>query len=169
MEVKASLKHARMSAQKVRLVIDVVRGLSVEAALAQLKFMNKLAAEPVSKLVKSAIANAENTYSLEKSNLMIKEIRADEGVTLKRWRPRAHGRATAIRKRGCHIHLVLKEIKETGKHEKKVVKTEEPVKLEKLAKEGEKANKVTAKIEKDKSKKVVSAPEKAKIFRRKAG
>ncbi len=168
MEVKASLKHAKMSAQKMRLVIDVVRGLSVEAALAQLKFMNKLAAEPVAKLIRSAIANAENTYSLERSNLMIQEIRADEGVTLKRWMPRAHGRATAIRKRGCHIHLILKEIKETGKHEKKVVKTEEPVKLEKLAKDGEKASKVTTKIEKERGK-AVSAPEKAKIFRRKAG
>ena len=169
MEVKASLKHLRMSAQKTRLVVDVVRGLTVEAALDQLRFINKRAAEPVAKLIKSALANAENTYSLEKSNLMIKEIRVDEGVTLKRWMPRAHGRATAIRKRGCHINLILKEIKDSGKKEKKVVAAEEPVKLEKLAKEGEKAAKVTSKIEKEKGHKQVNAPEKTKIFRRKAG
>lgn len=168
MEVKASLKHLRMSAQKVRLVIDIVRKMPVEAALDQLKFINKKAAIPVRKLIKSAIANAVNTYDLDKSNLLIREIRADEGVTLKRWMPRAHGRASAIRKRGCHVNVTLAEIKESGKKEKKVVKTEEPVKLEKLVKEGEKAAKVTAKVEKDKGKKV-AAPEKAKMFRRKAG
>ena len=168
MEVKASLKHLRMSAQKVRLVIDVVRKMPVVAALDQLKFVNKKACLPVSKLIKSAIANAVNTYELDKNNLFIKEIRADEGVTLKRWMPRAHGRASAIRKRGCHINVTLGEIKESGKKEKKVVKTAEPVKLEKLAKEGEKAAKMTAKPEKAGAKQTV-APEKAKIFRRKAG
>lgn len=169
MEVKASLKHLRMSAQKVRLVIDVIRKMPVEAALNQLRFINKSACLPVAKLIKSAIANAENTYSLDKSNLFISEIRADEAVTMKRWMPRAHGRATSIRKRGCHINLVLKEIKESGQHAKKVVEVAEPVKLEKLAKDGEKAAKVNAaKVEKDKGKKV-AAPEKAKMFRRKAG
>ncbi|MFA6513705.1 MAG: 50S ribosomal protein L22 [Patescibacteria group bacterium] len=168
MEVKASLKHLRMSAQKVRLVIDVVRKMPVEAALDQLKFINKKAAIPVRKLIKSAIANAVNTYDLDKTNLLIREIKADEGVTLKRWMPRAHGRASAIRKRGCHINVILAEIKDSGKKEKKVVKTEEPVKLEKLVKEGEKAAKVAGKMEKDKTKKA-AAPEKAKMFRRKAG
>jgi large subunit ribosomal protein L22 len=168
MEVKASLNHLRMSAQKVRLVIDVVRKMPVEAALDQLKFINKKASIPVRKLIKSAIANAVNTYDLDKSNLLIKEIRADEGVTLKRWMPRAHGRASAIRKRGCHVNVTLAEIKESGKKEKKVVKTEEPVKLEKLVKEGEKAAKVAGKMDKDKTKQV-AAPEKAKMFRRKAG
>lgn len=172
MEVKASVKHLRMSAQKVRLVLDVVRGMEVQTALDQLKFINKLATAPVEKLIKSAIASAENTYSLEKSNLMIAEIRADEGVTLKRWMPRAHGRATSIRKRACHISLVLKEIKDSGAKAKKEVKLEEPVKLEQLVKDSEKGTKnktaKTAKVEKETSKKV-SAPEKAKMFRRKAG
>lgn len=168
MEVKASLKHLRMSAQKVRLILDIVRKMPVVAALDQLRFINKRASLPVAKLIKSAIANAENTYSLEKSNLFIKEVRADEAVTMKRWMPRAHGRATSIRKRGCHITLVLKEIQDSGKHEKKVVQVAEPVKLEKLAKEGEKAvSKVT---KTDKSKVAAAAPEKkAKMFRRKAG
>lgn len=168
MEVKASLKNLRMSPRKIRLVIDVIRKMPVEAALDQLRFVNKLAAEPIAKLVKSAIANAENTYSLERDNLYIKEIRSDEGVMLKRWMPRAHGRATSIRKRGCHLSLVLGEIKESGKKEAKVVKAADPVKLEKLAKEGETtAQKVAAKAEKEKGKK--AAGEKTKMFRRKAG
>jgi large subunit ribosomal protein L22 len=168
MEVKANLKHLRMSPRKIRLVIDVVRKMPVETALDQLRFMNKLAAEPVAKLIMSAIANGENTYSLERSNLYIKEVRSDEGVMLKRWMPRAHGRACSIRKRGCHLSLVLGEIKESGKKEAKVVKAADPVKLEKLAKEGENATqKMAAKTEREKGKK--AAGEKTKMFRRKAG
>ena len=74
MEVKASLKHLRMSAQKVRLVIDIVRKMPVVSALDQLKFVNKKACLPVRKLIKSAIANAVNTYELDKNNLFIQEI-----------------------------------------------------------------------------------------------
>lgn len=171
MEVKASLKHLKMSAQKVRLVIDVVRKLPVETALQQLKFINKQAALPVAKLIKSAIANAENTYNLNRNNLMIASIKADEGVTMKRWMPKAHGRATVIRKRGSHIHLVLKEIKESAKVEKKKVDVAEPVKLEKLVKEGEKGAKAVAKTDKEAAKKgaPTAMPEKPKVFRRKAG
>lgn len=168
MEVKASLKHLRMSASKVRLVIDVIRKMPVSEALDQLKFINKLAAVSVAKLIRSAIANAENTYHLEKANLFIKEIYSDEGVTLKRWMPRAHGRATEIKKRGCHINLTLAEIKVSGKGVKKEIKVAEPVKLEKLVKESEKmGTKGTAKLEKEKGKK--AAGEKTKMFRRKAG
>ena len=168
MEVKASLKHLRMSARKIRLVIDVVRKMPVNAALDQLKFNNKKASLPVIKLIKSAVANAVNTYSLEKDNLYIKEIKSDEGVTLKRWMPTAHGRATAIRKRGCHVDVVLAEIKESAtKKEKKVVAVAEPVKLEKLVKEGEKAALKTTETKVDGKKNKIA--EKAKMFRRKAG
>ena len=142
MEVKASLKHLRMSPRKARLVIDVIRKMSVNTALDQLKFINKKATDPIASLVKSAIANAVNTYSLEVDNLYIKEIRSDEGVMLKRWMPRAHGRATSIRKRGCHLNIILAEIKESGKKEKKVVKAADPVKLEKLAADSAKTTKV---------------------------
>ncbi len=154
MEVKASLKHLRMSPRKIRLVIDVVRKMPVLAALDQLKFINKKAADPIAKLLRSAIANAQNTYSLSDDNLYIKEIRSDEGVMLKRWMPRAHGRATSIRKRGCHLSLVLAEIKESGKKEKKVVKAADPVKLDKLAKEA--AGKAKKSVKEPKSKKVSS-------------
>jgi large subunit ribosomal protein L22 len=168
MEVKASLKHLRMSPRKIRLVIDVIRKMPVDTALDQLRFINKLAAEPVAKLIKSAIANAISVYNLERGNLYIKEIRSDEGVMLKRWMPRAQGRATSIRKRGCHLNLTLAEIKDSGKREKKVVTAAEPMKLEKLAKESEKATKSsTSKAERDQVKK--AAGEKTKMFRRKAG
>jgi large subunit ribosomal protein L22 len=149
MEVKASLKHLRMSPRKIRLVIDVIRKMPVTAALDQLRFINKLAAEPLAKLIKSAIANAENTFNLQRDNLYIKEIRSDEGVMLKRWMPRAHGRATSIRKRGCHVYLVLAEIKVSGQTAKKVVKIADPVKLEKLAQDGEKALAKTVKAKKE--------------------
>ncbi|MCX6798136.1 MAG: 50S ribosomal protein L22, partial [Candidatus Falkowbacteria bacterium] len=118
MEIKANLNHLRMSPRKVRLVIDVVRLMPVVAALDQLKFINKKATEPVAKLLNSAIANAVNTYNLEKSNLYIKTITSSEGVMLKRWFPRAHGRATSIRKRGCHLGIVLDEITPSGKASK---------------------------------------------------
>lgn len=155
MEVKASLNHLRMSPRKVRLVIDVIRKMPVLLALDQLKFINKKATEPIARLLKSAIANGVNTYSLVDSNLYIKEIRSDEGVMLKRWMPRAHGRATSIRKRGCHLNIVLAEIKESGQKEKKVVKAADPVKLEKLAKEGLKA----AKAKKDQKELKTKKPE----------
>ena len=166
MEIKASLKNLRMSAQKTRLVVDVVRKLPVLEALDQLKFVNKLAAKPIADLIKSGIANAENTYNLDKANLFIKEIKVDEGFTLKRWMPRAHGRATSIRKRGCHVTLKLAEIKASEKIEKKTTKVEEPVKLDKMVKESEKV--VTDKKAQDKKVKMASG-EKARMFRRKAG
>lgn len=139
MEIKASLNHLRMSPRKARLVLDVVRGLPVDKALEQLQFINKLAAEPILKLVNSGIANAEHNFNLEKSNLYIKEIKADGGMTIKRWMPRAHGRATTIRKRSCHITLVLGELVASGKKEARKVKVEAPVKLEQIVAEAEKS------------------------------
>lgn len=177
MEIKASLNDLRMSPRKVRLVIDLIRKMPVDAALAQLKFTNKKATEPIAKMIESAIANGVNTYGLDRSNLFIKEIRSDEGTTLKRWMPKAHGRATVIRKRGAHVKVVLGEIVDSGKHEKKAVKVEAPVKLEDLAKEADKTSKATVKKESEekkvsKAKTKGAAPEKgfaAKMFNRKVG
>jgi large subunit ribosomal protein L22 len=141
MEIKASVKHLRMSPRKVRLVVDVIRKMPIEQALEQLRFLNKKATEPVAKLLKTAVADAEHNFNLDRKNLMIKEIKVDEGLTLKRWMPRAHGRATKIRKRACHINLVLAEIVVSGKKETRKVKAEDPVKLEQIVAEAEKANK----------------------------
>lgn len=107
MEVKAKARYIRMSPRKVRLVVDLIRGLNVQEAKAQLSFSKKAAAEPVLKLLNSAIANATHNFNMEASDLYVKTITADGGPTLKRWRPRAFGRAGAIRKRTSHINIVL--------------------------------------------------------------
>jgi len=126
MEVSAKLRFLRMSPRKVRLVVDLVRGLDTTKAEHQLQFMNKRAARPVLKLLQSAIANAENNNKLKKENLFIKKITVDQGPTLKRWRPRAFGRAATILKRSSHITIILceKEVvkKSTAKGEKEARK-----------------------------------------------
>jgi len=109
MEIKAKLKFVRMSPRKTRWVIDLVRGLNVDEAADQLRFMSKAAAVPVLKLLNSGIANAVNNFKLKKENLYIKAITVDGGPVLKRWRARAFGRAAPIRKRSAHINLVLGE------------------------------------------------------------
>ena len=119
MQVTAKLRHLRMSPRKVRLVADTIRGLDVEVVENQLSFMNKKAALPMLKLLKSAIANAENNFKLKKNNLYISELRVDEGPTLKRWMPRAMGRATPVNKRTSHISIVLNEKVESKKLEDK--------------------------------------------------
>jgi len=107
MEIKAQLKHLRMSPRKVRLVANLLKNMSVAKAENQLKFLPKRATEPLLKLLKSAAANAENNLNLKKGNLYISRISVDGGPVLKRMRPRAFGRAAQILKRTSHIDLVL--------------------------------------------------------------
>jgi large subunit ribosomal protein L22 len=103
MEVAARLKGARISAQKARLVADQVRGMPVEQALSLLEFSPKKAAHLVKKVLDSAIANAENNEGADVDELKVSSIYVDEGMTMKRLRPRAKGRADRILKRTCHI------------------------------------------------------------------
>ena len=103
MEVAARLKGAQISAQKARLVADQVRGMPVEEALSLLEFSPKKAAHIVRKLLDSAIANAENNEGADVDELKVSSIYVDEGMTMKRLRPRAKGRADRILKRSCHI------------------------------------------------------------------
>ena len=105
MEVAARLKGAQISAQKARLVADQVRGMPVEEALNLLEFSPKKAAHIVKKLLDSAIANAENNEGADVDELKVSSIFVDEGMTMKRLRPRAKGRADRILKRSCHITL----------------------------------------------------------------
>ena len=105
MEVAARLKGARISAQKARLVADQVRGRPVEEALSLLEFSNKKAAHIVRKVLNSAIANAENNEGADVDELKVSSIFVDEGMTMKRIRPRAKGRADRIFKRSCHITI----------------------------------------------------------------
>ena len=109
MESRASLKHARISARKVKIVIDLIRNKPVGEALAILKLTPKGAAPIVEKLLNSAIANAENNHNMDVTKLYVSEIFANQGPTLKRIMPRAQGRAFRIRKRTSHITVVLKE------------------------------------------------------------
>ncbi len=107
----AKAKYIRISSSKVRIVIDLIRGKQVSEAIAILEATPKAACEPVMKVLKSAIANAENNMELAADTLFVAEIFADMGPTLRRYRPRAQGRATRIRKRTSHITVILDEMK----------------------------------------------------------
>ncbi|MBW1786493.1 MAG: 50S ribosomal protein L22 [Deltaproteobacteria bacterium] len=109
METRAVAKYARISPRKVRLVMDQLRGMKVEDATNRLAFAPQKGARIVKKLIDSAVANAEQNANADVDALYIKRIYADEGPTLKRWRPRALGRASRIRKRSSHLTVVLDE------------------------------------------------------------
>ena len=109
MEVKASLTNARVGAQKARLVVDLVRGKNVNEAIKTLTFLNKKTAGMVKKLIESAVANAEYKRVMDIDNLYVKAIWVDQGPVLKRFRPRAQGRAFGVRKKTSHINVVLEE------------------------------------------------------------
>lgn len=141
MQINAKARYIRMSPKKIRLILDVIRGMDVALALQQLNFINKTAVLPVKKLLDSAIANATHNFGLDKANLFIKKITADDGPTLKRWKPRAFGRATPIRKRMAHIMIVLEEKVPSKEIKKRTEKLEAPVKLEELMKAGVKVEK----------------------------
>jgi large subunit ribosomal protein L22 len=112
MKVRAQAKYVRQSPYKVRRVLDLVRGLPVQEAEDLLRLASRGATEPITKVLKSAVANAEHNYALDADDLVVAEAYADEGPTLKRYRPRARGRATRIRKRTSHITIVVSDMNE---------------------------------------------------------
>lgn len=105
----AELRYARISARKVKIVIDLIREKNAREAIATLKYTNKAAAPMVEKLLKSAIANAVNNNGMDETKLYVAEICANQGPTMKRIMPKAKGTADRIRKRSSHIKIVLKE------------------------------------------------------------
>ncbi|MBN1382217.1 MAG: 50S ribosomal protein L22 [Deltaproteobacteria bacterium] len=109
MEAKAVAKYIRMSPQKVRLVVDLIRGKNIEDAQKVLKFTRKYAAGVVEKTLNSAVANARQNPNIDEDILYVKEIYVDQGPSLKRWRARAQGRAASIKKRTSHVTVVLDE------------------------------------------------------------
>jgi large subunit ribosomal protein L22 len=109
MEARAVSRHLRIAPRKIRLVADVVRGKPVGEALSILQLMPKKGARLVSKTLKSVVANAENTQSVDVDRLYIKRIAVDGGATARRFLPRAHGRATVLRKRTSHLTVVVDE------------------------------------------------------------
>ena len=110
LEATATLRFARISARKVKIVADLIRGKNVDEALAIVKFTPKASSEIIEKLLKSAIANAENNHGMNRGSLVISEIYANQGPTMKRIRPAAKGSATRIRKRTSHITIKLREV-----------------------------------------------------------
>ena len=111
-QVRATAKYVRMAPRQVRMVVDEIRNKSVEQALEALQFSTRAAAEPVAKVVRSAVANAENNNNLRADNLVIAAAYVDEGPTLKRIRPRAKGSASRINKRTSHITVIVAPRKE---------------------------------------------------------
>lgn len=109
LQAKATLKYARISSRKVKIVADLIREKDVNEALAIVKFTPKASSAIIEKLLKSAIANAENNHGMKHENLYVAEIYANQGPTLRRIRPAAKGSAVRIRKRTSHITIVLKE------------------------------------------------------------
>jgi large subunit ribosomal protein L22 len=103
----AVARFVRVAPQKARRVVDLVRGAGVDDALATLRFAPQAASEPVYKLIASAVSNAEGGEGLERGSLVVSKAMVDEGPTLKRWRPRAQGRASRINKRTSHITVVV--------------------------------------------------------------
>ncbi len=109
-EITAKLKHLRIAPRKVRKIADLIRGKNAKVSLAQLGFMAQRSVAPLKKLLQSAMANARNNFSIkDDSGLFVKEIKVDEGPVLKRFMPRAFGRATTLRKRTSHISIILED------------------------------------------------------------
>ena len=109
-EAKAVAKYIRIAPRKLRIVINLIRGKSVAEAKAILAFTPKAASEPVLKVLNSAVANAENNLDMSADQLFVAEVFANQGPTLKRFRPRAQGRASRIRKRTSHITVILDKV-----------------------------------------------------------
>ena len=112
MEARAKATFERIAPRKVKIVLDLIRNKPADEAMAILKFTPKAACEPVAKLLKSAVANAENNFDMDVTRLYVAECSVSQGPTLKRIRPRAHGRAYRINKKTSHINLVLRETEE---------------------------------------------------------
>ena len=110
MEARAKATFERIAPRKVKIVLDLIRNKPADEAMAILKFTPKAACEPVAKLLKSAVANAENNFDMDVTRLYVAECSVSQGPTLKRIRPRDHGKAFRINKKTSHINLVLKEM-----------------------------------------------------------
>jgi large subunit ribosomal protein L22 len=124
--VRAQVKYIRTSAYKAREVLDLIRGKDVERAAEILQFSERDAAQVIRKCLMSAIANAEHNDGIPGDELFVSACYADEGVTIKRWRPRARGRATRIRKRTCHITVIVSRMSETDLERKRAKEATRP-------------------------------------------
>jgi large subunit ribosomal protein L22 len=124
--VRAQAKWVRTSARKARVVLDHIRGRSVPEARTILAFTPRAAATDIEKVLRSAVANAEANHGLDGDELVVEAAYADEGPTLKRWKPRARGRVNRLRKRTCHVTLVLAEVPEQSTRRRQRKQAETP-------------------------------------------
>ena len=163
MEIKAKLNYLRTAPRKVRLIADLIRGLNIKEAEIQLRFNSNKVANPLLKLLNSAVANAKNSFNVEKESLFIKSIKINQGPPFKRWRAASRGRAMPVLKKTSHVDLVLGTKKGIKIEKKKETKSEikEEIKEETKPKISKRAPK---KIEKTKGVKGLAK----KVFRRKA-
>lgn len=123
--MQATLKRYRQAPRKVRLVSDMVKGKRVSQALTELEFLTKKASDPLAKLIQSAVANArQKDESASADNLIVENITVDKGITFKRYKPRARGRATAIHKETSHVTVTLSEAGESSKTKKEAKASE---------------------------------------------
>lgn len=147
MKVTAHLRNLRIAPRKVRLVADLVRGKKAEDAVVELRMQSKKAAEPVRKLIESAMANAEHNNKLNPSELVISEIFVNDAITMKRYMPRAFGRASELRKRGSHITVSVSPVEGSKIVEKTPAKKEEVKKESKTVAKKSTAKKAVKKSE----------------------
>lgn len=127
MEVKSEAKYIRMSPRKIRLAADLVRKMPLDSALIELSANTKRAAKPILKVLKSAIADAENNFKLKKENLYLKSIEVGQGMAFKRWHAVSRGMAHGYKKMTSHIKVVLAEKEKLAGKAAKVKKEEKPV------------------------------------------
>ena len=123
--VRAQARWVRMSARKARLVLDLIRGRTVPEARTVLAFTPRAAAREIDRVLASAVANAESAHGLDGDELVVLEAYADEGPTLKRWRARARGRVNRIKKRTCHITVVVAAVEEPRRKRPQATTTEQ--------------------------------------------
>lgn len=169
MEIKSSLKYLRISPRKVRLTAGLIKGLPVVVAEANLRHAANRSAGAMLKLLKSAVANAENNFRLEKSNLLVKNARVDEGPAFKRWRPRARGSAAPIRKRTSHVYLTLQDKKDQKAPAAKETSPKSALKKSAPKKANGKKNAAAKRPRFQKEEKILKqSAKKQKVFRRKA-
>lgn len=165
----AKLNYLRIAPRKVRLIASSIKGLLVSEAEAQLLLSSRKAAEPIVKLLRSAIANAKNSQQLDSAKLFIKEIRVDQGPVLKRFMPRAMGRATSIHKKSSHITLIIAESEKPKESRFKITKRERVTKTVRAKQSKTLKDKD---MSKPKAEEVAKPPQKQgfikRIFRRKA-
>lgn len=187
-KVTAKLNSIRIAPRKTRLVVDMIKGLSASEAINQLETTIKRSAPEIKKLVESAVSNAENNFGFDKTNLYISDARVEAGATMKRWMPKAFGRAGRILKRSSRIEVVLSEIvegkgrkskeqmeeekkkriEERKKAEKQQEKNQETEKKEENAKGKKAEKKEGSEIEKASGKMDAKGNWKSRIFRRKS-